>query len=79
MLVLWECFIDQPHRQEDPTRDVALAMVWQGFEQFLLQRLADTERIITPAWEPLYPEGWQEFLAQMGYHRLSKRAFERRP
>lgn len=79
LLVLWECYLEDPFRQKDPTADKALAVAWQGFERFLLERLHDAERIVTPGWEPIYPEKWQEFLEQMGYTRLGKRAFEKRP
>lgn len=78
-LELWEAYIEEPHRQKDPTQDPALAMVWQGFEGFLLDRLQGVERIITPAWEPVYPVKWPEFLEQMGYRRLSNQAFEKQP
>ena len=78
MLELWEGYIEEPHRQKDPTQDPAMAVLWQGFEHFLLDRLHNVERIVTPAWEPIYPEKWQEFLEQMGYRQLSKRTFEKR-
>jgi hypothetical protein len=56
-----------------------MAMVWRGFERFLLDRLDGVERIVTPGWEPAYPDGWAGFLELMGYRRLNQRAFERRP
>ena len=54
-------------------------MVGRRFERFLLEKLHGVERIVTPGWEPLYPEKWQEFLGQMGYRRLHMQAFEKRP
>jgi len=36
-LVLWECYLFEPYRQEDPRIDPLLVTIWQGFEKLLLK------------------------------------------
>jgi hypothetical protein len=68
LLMLWECYLFDPYRQDDPVRDPALAVLWRGFEDKLVTRFPAAERIATPAWEDLYPRpAWQAFLARQGY------------
>ena len=68
VLVLWECYLRDSYRQDDPVHDPALAMLWQGFEAELRHRFPAATRVATPAWEDLYPRpAWQAFLAQQGY------------
>jgi hypothetical protein len=68
LLVLWECYLFDSYRQQDPRRDPALATLWQGFEAELRRRSPEATRIATPAWEDIYPRpAWQAFLAQHGY------------
>ena len=79
LAVLWECYLEEAFRQEDPTADRALEVVWRGFERFLTEALPDIKWIITPSAEPIYPHNWEGFLRRMGYSQLNKRAFEKRP
>jgi hypothetical protein len=80
-LVLWECFLEHWYRNEDPRTDENLKAIWLGFESFLLHNLShDTSRIVTPSWEPLYDgdrRAWPEFLEELGYYRLGKRAYSK--
>ncbi len=39
LLQIWECYLEEPYRQKEPTGDPALAVVWRGFERFLLEML----------------------------------------
>lgn len=67
-IVLWEAFLFDWLRAEHPLEDEALALLWGGFERALVQQLPDAQRIVTPAWEDLYPrEHWRQFLTTQGY------------
>jgi hypothetical protein len=68
LLVLWEGYLFDRWRSADPMHNPALAAVWRGFEEHLLARFPDTERIATPSWEDIYERpAWQAFLSQHGY------------
>ncbi len=55
-----------------------LGALWQNWEQFLLTRCPEAQRIATPSWEPLYqPDHWQEFLAAQGYQPYNEQAYSR--
>ena len=78
-LVLWECFLEDWYRSEDPRTDENLKALWLGFESFLLRTLPQrVDRIATPSWEPLYnqdKQAWPEFLEALGYIRIGDRAY----
>jgi hypothetical protein len=79
-LVLWECFLEDWCRKEDPTTDDTLRTVWLGFERFLADHTSGVERIITPSWEPLYAsdeQAWPMFLEAVGYKRTGPKAFSK--
>lgn len=66
-LMIWECFLLDRYREEEPSRDMTLGVLWSGFERTLLARLPQPERIVT-TWEDLYPRpAWQLFLESQGY------------
>lgn len=68
LLLLWECYLLDSYRQDDPLGDPALAGLWQGFEAELWRRFPEAVRLATPAWEDIYERpAWQAFLAQHGY------------
>jgi hypothetical protein len=68
LLMLWECYVFDQWRQDDPVRDPALHALWQGFEQALLNRFPEAERIATPSWEDIYERpAWQTFLGLQGF------------
>ena len=68
LLVLWECYLFDAWRRDDPVGDPALAGLWDGFEGELLRRFPEVQRVATPAWEDLYERPtWQTFLTQQGY------------
>ncbi len=81
-LIIWEAYLPDFCRADDPRADENLHALWDGFESFLLQHLAHPiERIITPSWEPISEEAheqWQEFLTQRGYAAVGNRAFVKR-
>jgi predicted nucleic acid-binding protein len=77
-LILWECFLEDWCRKEEPVTDDALRAAWLGFEAFLTRHLSIVERIVTPSWEPLYTAdelAWPAFLQSVGYKRIGPRAF----
>lgn len=52
-LVLWECFLEDWYRKEDPRTDENLKVTWLGFEGFLLRSLPQQiDRIATPPGNP---------------------------
>ena len=74
-LVLWDCYLHQPYRQQDVLTDSLVATVWQGFEKLLLTQLPDTERIYT-TYEDVYERPvWDEFLKTQGYRKIGSVAF----
>jgi hypothetical protein len=76
VLILWECFLDEAVRQNDPLTDPVLATVWTGFEGVLLDRFPQTQRIATPSREDLYERpAWQQFLAGRGYQPFAPGCF----
>lgn len=64
-IILWECFLDDWCRQEDPRSDETHKAAWLGFERFLVRHLPNTERIATPSWEPL------PYMMGVGKHGLN--------
>ncbi len=76
-IVLWECFLGDRYREQEPFADVALQVLWLGFEEVLIDRSPGAERIIT-TWEDIYPRPvWQRFLESRGYRQVDKAAFEK--
>ena len=74
-LVLWECYLFEPYRQEDPRKDALQATVWKGFEKALLKELPDTTKIYT-TYETVYDRPvFQKFLAKHGYRKIDTVAF----
>ena len=74
-LVLWECYLFEPFRQEDPRKDHLLASIWYGFEKTLLKELPDTAKIYT-TYEPIYDRPvFKTFLRKMQYRPIEKVAF----
>jgi hypothetical protein len=76
LLVLWECFLTDWCRQENPLSDRALLTVWTSFENVLRDRFPTATRIVTPSWEDLYEKvDWQQFLGSQGYEPVGPKAF----
>lgn len=81
-LILWEAYLHDWCRADDPRTDETLHALWTGFEGFLLKQLSQhqIERIATPVSEPIYDqdvEAWPGFLEGLGYTRLSNMAFSK--
>lgn len=78
LLLLWECFLDDRYRKEEPEHDDALTAVWTGFERVLRERFPQATQLVTPSWEDLYERaGWQAFLHRRGYQSFTQRAFRK--
>ena len=77
LIVLWEGYLFDPYRQVDPRADPSLATLWTGFERLFLDRFPEAERMVTPSWEPVYPEvaDWEGFLTARGYRRIDQQVF----
>jgi hypothetical protein len=76
LLILWECYLFEWCRQDTPAQDPTLSSLWAGFERVLLEHAPEVQRIVTPAWEPIYDTPlWQEFLRTQGYQPIDKHAF----
>jgi hypothetical protein len=76
LFILWECYLFEGCRKDIPAQDPTLTLLWTGFERVLLENAPEVQRIVTPAWEPIYDTPlWQEFLSAQGYQPLDNRAF----
>jgi hypothetical protein len=74
-LVLWECYLFEPFRQQDPSTDQLHATVWQGFEKALLEELPDTAKVYS-TYETVYDRPvFNTFLRKMQYRQVDKVAF----
>lgn len=75
--MLWECFLEDQYREDDPFADFALQELWLGFERVLVARSPAAERIVT-TWEDIYPRPvWQRFLESRGYRQSGPAVFEK--
>ena len=68
VLVLWECFFLDFARDVPLLKDTNMANLWIRFEQWLLTRYPDAERIVTPYADPIWNiKEYQAFLRARGY------------
>ncbi len=75
-VLLWECYLYDDYRKERAAEDEALATLWRGFEQAILDHSPGTTKILTPSWETIYElADWQEFLSAQGYRQLHLQSF----
>jgi hypothetical protein len=75
LVMLWECYAEERYRALDPRDDATLAVLWSGFERWLIHRFPEAERLAT-TWEDLYPRSaWHAFLADQGYQQVAPAAF----
>ncbi len=67
-LMLWEVDLFSQYRGNNPTKDFLLSLLWCSFEERLLKRFSDCEKIVTLGHEPKYDvEKWRKFLTTQGY------------
>lgn len=77
-LVLWECFLEERYRGGSPWDDTLNLIVWQAWEQFLIQHSSGADTLVT-TWEDSYDrEIWQVFLEGQGYRRTSPASFAKK-
>jgi hypothetical protein len=70
VLVLWECFLDGFVRDAPLLKDTNMALLWTGFEKWLITRYPDAVKILTPWADPLWEiKEYQSFLRKRGYKR----------
>jgi hypothetical protein len=75
IIMLWECFLEERFRQEDPREDPATIAVWRGFERLLVERFPDGRQLVTP-WEDIYERPvWQAFVESQGYEPFTPATF----
>lgn len=77
-LLIWEFHLFAPFRPRDPAQDAIYQALWRGMEEILVELLPDTRFLVTPRWDPTYPEHtYERFLIAMGYlpHLVDERLF----
>jgi hypothetical protein len=75
LIMLWECYLFDSYRRQDPIQDKALATLWDGFEKTLLARLPQAQHLVT-TWEDIYERTeWQFFLMHRGYRPFTPSLF----
>jgi hypothetical protein len=76
VLCIWEAFLEDEYQIGEASDDANYAVFWRGLEALLLRQFPDARQLVTTTDDPLYePADYQRFLAQLGYQRLSDRAF----
>lgn len=61
-LVLWECFLEERHRQANPLDDENQQTIWRAFEQLVVERSPGVEKLYT-TWENVFERPvWLRFL-----------------
>jgi hypothetical protein len=67
-LLVWEFHLFAPFRLRDPAQDATYEALWRGMEEMLLELLPETRFLVTPRWDPTYPErAYERFLVAVGY------------
>jgi hypothetical protein len=57
-----------PFRPKDPSQDATYQALWRGMEDMLLELLREIRFLVTPRWDPTYPEhAYERFLIAIGY------------
>lgn len=57
-----------PFRPKDPMQDATYQALWRGMEEMLLELLPETRFLMTPRWDPTFPErAYECFLVAVGY------------
>jgi hypothetical protein len=75
-IVLWESFLHDRYRGQNPLDDANSYALWEGFERFLAGRFPSAQLIATTHDDPLYETAqYQQFLRSMGYQPLTAAAF----
>jgi hypothetical protein len=67
-LLIRELHLFAPFRPRDPVQDATYQALWLGMEEMLLELLPETRFLVTPRWDPSYPErAYERFLVAVGY------------
>jgi hypothetical protein len=67
-LLVTDVHLFAPFRPMDPAQDATYQALWRGIEELLLDLLPDTRILVTPRWDPSYPErAYERFLVAVGY------------
>jgi hypothetical protein len=70
VLVLWECYLFDFVRDLPLLKDTNMALLWTGFEKWLITRYKEAEKILTPWADPLWEEkAYHSFLRKQGYNQ----------
>lgn len=68
LLLLWRCNLLECYRVANPLEDQNLQVLWERFEQFLLNHFPQTIQIISPSWNRPYDESlWLQFIQRQGF------------
>ncbi len=75
VILLWELTLFRDGK-DDPREDLLYRTLWTKVERFLTDRYPTAERLVTPAWEPVYDRTrYQSFLTGLGYQPLTEGTF----
>jgi hypothetical protein len=76
-IVLWECFFHDRFRKHPLPDDTNMHNLWEGFEQWLVQKFPQAKTLATPFHDPIAQsiEEYQAFLQSLGYSPLTQGAF----
>lgn len=76
-LVIWECYAHK-NVMENYNLNLTLKRLWEVWEEECLRIWPQTQRIITPSWEPTVEiETYREFLKELGYRAASERVWSK--
>jgi hypothetical protein len=76
VLVLWESYLYDFVRDLPLRKDPHMALLWTGFEKWLINRYPETEKILTPWADPIWQvKEYQSFLRKRGFKRGNKGTF----
>jgi len=79
IFALWDCILDRYVRDRPLEEDENMPAFWQGVERWILQQFPQTQQVITPFRERIFPDDqYQAFLGRQGYAPVSQAAWGKR-